>query len=173
MLREPIAEDLPALVELLRLPDASRFGIDGPLNDAAVLAFIERAVFERRAGTGFAFTITLHASSDLVGLARIRQLDLGFDAAEWEITLAPAARGTGVFVETARLVGSFAFGSVGARRLEARVRAENGRASAALRKLGAVEEGILRRSLRRGSDYVDQVLWSVLKEEWGDQVGDR
>ena len=44
---------------------------------------------------------------------------------------------------------------------------QNGRANGALRKLGAVEEGVLRRSLRRGGAYVDQVLWSILKEDWG------
>jgi ribosomal-protein-alanine N-acetyltransferase len=73
-----------------------------------------------------------------------------------------------VFLEAARLVGSFAFGSVGAHRLEARVLLRNGRANGALRKLGAVQEGILRRSLRLGGEYLDQVLWSMLKEDWGD-----
>ena len=45
---------------------------------------------------------------------------------------------------------------------------ENGRGNTALRKLGAVEEGVLRRSVRRNGEYVDQVLWSLLKEDWGD-----
>ena len=45
---------------------------------------------------------------------------------------------------------------------------QNGRANGALRKLGAVQEGVLRRSVRRGSEYCDQVLWSLLKEDWGD-----
>jgi RimJ/RimL family protein N-acetyltransferase len=45
---------------------------------------------------------------------------------------------------------------------------QNGRANGALRKLGAVQEGVLRRSVRRGGEYVDQVLWSLLKEDWGD-----
>jgi len=31
-----------------------------------------------------------------------------------------------------------------------------------------VLEGILRESARRGAEYVDQVLWSILKEDWGD-----
>jgi RimJ/RimL family protein N-acetyltransferase len=31
-----------------------------------------------------------------------------------------------------------------------------------------VQEGVLRQSVRRGSEYVDQVLWSILKEDWGD-----
>ena len=82
--------------------------------------------------------------------------------------MAPSARGTGVFLETARLIGSFAFGTVGAHRLEARVLVQNGRANGALRKLGAVQEGVLRRSIRRSGEYLDQVLWSVLKEDWDD-----
>jgi RimJ/RimL family protein N-acetyltransferase len=94
-------------------------------------------------------------------------MDPGFESAEWECTLAPAARGTGVFLEAIRLVGSFAFGQVGVRRLESRVLVKNGRANTALRKLGAVEEGILRRSARLNGEYVDQVLWSLLKEDWG------
>src|SRR5207249_10901978 len=72
------------------------------------------------------------------------------------------------FLDAVRLVGSFAFGSVGVHRIEARVLLQNGRANGALRKLGALQEGILRRSLRYGGEYVDQVLWSVLKEDWGD-----
>jgi RimJ/RimL family protein N-acetyltransferase len=32
----------------------------------------------------------------------------------------------------------------------------------------AVQEGILRRSVRRAGEYFDQVLWSMLKEDWGD-----
>jgi aminoglycoside 6'-N-acetyltransferase len=71
-------------------------------------------------------------------------------------------------MEAARLIGSFAFGVVGAYRLEARALVQNGRANGALRKLGAVQEGILRRSLRRGGAYTDQVLWSILKEDWGE-----
>jgi len=48
------------------------------------------------------------------------------------------------------LIGSFAFGTIGTHRLEARVLLQNGRASGALRKLGAVQEGVLRHSVRRG-----------------------
>ena len=83
--------------------------------------------------------------------------------------IAPSSRGTGVFVEAARLVGSFAFNAVGAHRLESRVPLQNGRANGALRKIGAVQEGILRRSLRRGDEYLDQVLWAVLKDDWSDR----
>jgi ribosomal-protein-serine acetyltransferase len=42
----------------------------------------------------------------------------------------------------------------------------NGRGNGALRKIGAVQEGVLRRSFLRDGQYHDQVLWSILAEEW-------
>jgi RimJ/RimL family protein N-acetyltransferase len=42
----------------------------------------------------------------------------------------------------------------------------NGRGNGALRKLGAVQEGVLRRSFLKNGQHLDQVLWSILSEEW-------
>ncbi len=99
---------------------------------------------------------------------QVRALDPVFETAEWECTLAPSVRGSGVFIETARLVCGFAFNVIGAHRLEARVQLQNGRANGALRKLGAVQEGHPPPFGARRGDYVDQVLWSVLKDDWSD-----
>jgi RimJ/RimL family protein N-acetyltransferase len=167
-LREVAMHDLAALVDLLSAGDSTRFGNDGPVSDVVVQDLIDRAVRDRAAGHAFTYTITLTASRTLVGLVQVRQLDPAFEAAEWECTIAPSSRGTGVFLDAARLVGSFTFGTIGTHRLEARVLLQNGRANGALRKLGAAQEGVLRRSIRRGGNYFDQALWSMLKDEWGD-----
>ena len=74
--------------------------------------------------------------------------------------------GTGVFAEGARLVVNFAVDVVGVQRLEARAAVANGRGNGALRKIGAVQEGVLRRSFLRNGQYHDQVLWSILAEDW-------
>jgi RimJ/RimL family protein N-acetyltransferase len=167
-LREATASDLRPLMDLLSLGDASRFGIDEPVTELSVQELLDRSQRERANGTGFLYVVTIGSTRTVVGLAQVRRLDLGFETAEWECTLAPSWRGTGVFLDIARLVGSFTFGTVGAHRLEARVPLQNGRANGALRKLGAVQEGVLRESIRRGDEYVDQVLWSLLKEDWGE-----
>ena len=167
-LREPTAHDLTALFDLLSTSDATRFGLDEPVTEFAVQQLIDRAARDRAAGTAFTYVILLSAARALAGVIQVRQLDPTFEAAEWECTLAASSRGSGVFLEGARLAGSLAFGTVGAHRLEARVLLQNGRANGALRKLGAVQEGVLRRSARRRGEYVDQVLWSMLKEDWGD-----
>jgi RimJ/RimL family protein N-acetyltransferase len=168
LLREPAAQDLGPLVDLLSLGDATRFGLDDPISTGGVQELIERFARERAGGLAFTYVITIAATRTIVGLVQVRQLDPSFEAAEWECTIAPSSRGGGMFLDTARLIGSFAFGVLGTHRLEARVLLENGRANGALRKLGAVQEGVLRRSIRRGGEYCDQVLWSLLKEDWGD-----
>ena len=167
-LRQPGSRDLGALVDLLSLGDATRFGMDEPVSEVSVHELIERIGRERAGGTSVAYVIELSGPRTIVGLVQVRQLDPVFEAAEWECLIAPAFRGTGIFIEAARLAGSFAFGTLGTHRLEARVLLQNGRANGALRKLGAVQEGILRRSIRSAGEYFDQVLWSILKEDWGD-----
>ncbi|HEY7293038.1 MAG TPA: GNAT family protein [Vicinamibacterales bacterium] len=167
LLREPDHADVAAVLSVLSLPDATRFGVDEPVTAYGVQQFIEAAPLERAAGRAFTYIVTLATSQNVVGLLQVRQLDPAFEAAEWECTLDPSVRGTGVFLEVARLAGSLAFGTVGAHRLEARALLQSGRANGALRKLGAVQEGILRRSARRHDEYLDQVLWSVLRDDWG------
>jgi RimJ/RimL family protein N-acetyltransferase len=167
-LREPASEDLGALVDLLSIEDASRFGLEEKIDDIAVQLFIERATRDRQAGAAFTYVVAKATARGVAGLVQMRALDPLFETAEWECTLAPSVRGSGVFLESARLVCGFAFHAVGTHRIEARVQLQNGRANGALRKLGAVQEGILRRSARRRGEYVDQVLWSVLKDDWTD-----
>jgi RimJ/RimL family protein N-acetyltransferase len=167
-LRELVLADLGSLIDLLSAADATCFGIDEPNTEVAAQQLIDRVARDRSAGVAFSYAITITATRAFVGLAQVRQLDVAFESAECECTIAPSSRGTGIFLESARLVGSFTFAMVGAHRLEARVLLQNGRGNGALRKLGAVQEGVLRRSVRLGGEYADQVLWSMLKEDWGD-----
>ena len=43
---------------------------------------------------------------------------------------------------------------------------ENGCGNGALKKIGAVQEGILRKSFLRGGKYLDQALWAILDQDW-------
>jgi RimJ/RimL family protein N-acetyltransferase len=58
------------------------------------------------------------------------------------------------------------FDVVGTHRLEARAAVANGRGNGALKKLGAVQEGLLRKSFFRHGLRLDQLLWSILDEDW-------
>jgi RimJ/RimL family protein N-acetyltransferase len=73
--------------------------------------------------------------------------------------------GTGVFQEGAELVMEFAFDTFSVRRFEVRT-VQNGSGNGALRKLGEVREGPLRRSSLRNDEYLDEFLWTVPAEDW-------
>jgi len=60
----------------------------------------------------------------------------------------------------------FAFETIGVHRLEARASVDNVRGNGALRKIGAVPEGILRGAFIKDGVQHDQVLWSVLASDW-------
>src|SRR3954471_16993726 len=98
VLREPGVQDLGPLVDLLSLGDATRFGLDEPVSEVGVQELIERFARERAAGVAFTYAITLATARTIVGLAQVRQLDPGFEAAEWECTIAPSSRGGGAFL---------------------------------------------------------------------------
>lgn len=158
--------DAPALFALLASEEVSRFGTAPPASLAQFERFIEWSTAERLAGRHFCFAVVPHGFDAAVGLFQLRQIEPGFTSAEWGFALGSAFWGTGLFVDTAPLVLDFVFSALGAHRLEARAVAANGRGNGALQKLGAVQEGVLRRAFLREGQYVDQVLWSILDEDW-------
>jgi RimJ/RimL family protein N-acetyltransferase len=60
----------------------------------------------------------------------------------------------------------FAFHNTAVNRLEARAVVQNSRGNGALRKLGAAQEGILRGSLLTDGKHLDQIMWSILRQDW-------
>lgn len=78
----------------------------------------------------------------------------------------PDARGTGLNGRIKRLMLDHAF-AVGIRRVEFRIDERNGRSQAAVLKLGAVKEGVLRAERVTWTGHIrDTGLFSLLAEEW-------
>lgn len=165
-LREPTFEDAASLLEALVTAESARFGIEGQIDDRAAIRFIEAVRADWSAGRAFTYAATLSQSGRIIGLFQSRGLDPLFENVECEAAMLPAVRGTGLFLECAQLLMGFVFGTLNAHRLESRVLLASGRANGALRKLGALQEGVLRRAVRRGGQYFDQVLWSLLQSDW-------
>ncbi len=159
-LRELRASDAPALHA------SSRFISPPPTTVEGFERFIAWTHRQRAAGEYVCFAVVPLNSDTAVGLFQVRSLERGFGTAEWGFALASDYWGTGMFVDGARLTLDFVFAALGARRLEARAALQNGRGTAALRKVGAVLECELRRSFLRNGDYYDQGLWTILVEEW-------
>jgi len=165
-LRELKLADAPALFAMLTAEEVSRFISPPPTTVAGFERFITWAIAERAAGRYVCFAVVPHGIQTAVGLFQVRQLEPGFATAEWGFALGSAFWGSGMFVDGAEMVLNFAIEIVGVRRLEARAAVANGRGNGALRKLGAVQEGVLRRSFLKNGEFLDQMLWSILGEEW-------
>ena len=165
-LRELEVTDAAALFAMLTPEEVSRFISPPPSTVEGFERFITWARAERAAGRHACFAVVPHGMNTAVGLFQVRQLEPDFATAEWGFALGSAFWGTGMFIDGGELVVDFAIATLRVRRLEARAAVANGRGNGALRKLGAVQEGVLRRSFFKNGQHLDQILWSILSEEW-------
>jgi len=112
-------------------------------------------------------SFALFRGDRLVGMSSF----MGIDRARMVLEIGstyyvPAERGTGLNGTVKALMLARAF-ACGFRRIEFRVDARNGRSQAALAKIGAVREGVLREDRITWTGHVrDTVLFSILASEW-------
>ena len=165
-LRELRASDAATLFAMLTTEEVSRFISPPPTTVEGFEKFIAWTLRMRELGTYACFAVTLKGSDIAIGIFQLRELEPGFATAEWGFAIGSEFWGTGVFIDGAEQMVAFAFETVGVHRLEARAAVKNGRGNGALRKIGAVQEGVLRRSFLRNGEYHDQVLWAILDEDW-------
>ena len=171
-LREVTASDATSLLTMVGREEMARFVAPLAPTTDGVEAFAARAQRERQSGRSACFAVVPTGCNQAVGLIHLRQLDVGSGSAEWQFAISPRFWGTGVFQEAANLAIGFAFGSTGVHRLEARAAVLNGRGNGALRKLGAAQEGVLRKSLSYRGQFVDQILWAIVEDDWRAYRGD-
>ena len=165
-LRDLRLSDAHSLLALLTTEEVTRFISPPPTTLEGFERFIQWTTREREAGRYLCFAVVPDGYDTAVGLFQVRQLDSAFDTAEWGFALAYEFWGSGLFAKGAEAVITFAFDAVGVRRLEARAAVLNTRGNGALRKIGAVQEGILRKSFLRGGKLLDQALWAIIDEDW-------
>ena len=165
-LRELRLSDATSLLTMLSTEEVARFISPPPTTVEGFERFIAWTHRERAAGNYACFAVVPHGMDTAIGIFQIRQLEPGFGTAEWGFAIGSAFWGTGVFMDGARMVIDFAFDTIQTHRLEARAAILNGRGNGALRKIGAMQEGILRKSFLRNGEYLDQALWTILDEDW-------
>jgi RimJ/RimL family protein N-acetyltransferase len=112
-------------------------------------------------------TFVLFEGAELAGMSSF----LGIDPARQVLEIGgtyyrPKFRGTGFNRRVKEMMLARAF-DCGIRRAEFRVDIRNQRSQAAMKKLGAVREGVLRADRITWTGHVrDTVLFAILKDEW-------
>jgi RimJ/RimL family protein N-acetyltransferase len=112
-------------------------------------------------------TFVLFEGEELAGMSSFLGIDEGREVLEIGGTYYPPKfRGTGFNRRVKDMMLLRAF-DCGMRRVEFRVDRRNARSQAAMKKLGAVREGVLRADRITWTGHVrDTVLFAILKDEW-------
>jgi RimJ/RimL family protein N-acetyltransferase len=112
-------------------------------------------------------TFVLFDGDELAGMSSYLGIDEGRQVLEIGGTYyRPHLRGTGLNRRIKDMMIGRAFEG-GIRRVEFRVDLRNARSQAAMKKLGAVREGVLRADRITWTGHVrDTVLFAILKDEW-------
>ncbi|MCW4385541.1 GNAT family N-acetyltransferase [Salinibacterium sp. SYSU T00001] len=120
--------------------------------------------------TGLSFAVRLRGGphdGELVGTSSLADLDLANEGAHIGWTAYdPRVWGTAVNAEAKLLLLGLAF-EHGFSRVKLQADAANSRSRAAIERLGAVPEGVLRHERRRADgSWRDTAIYSILVEEW-------
>lgn len=145
-----------------------------PGDVAATARIVESAVVAAHRGERQAYVVRLAVGSDLgaagtvVGTSSLGEWDLVNERVHLGWTAyGPRWWGTAVNAECKLLLLGHAFDDCGFGRVKIQTDLLNERSQAAIARLGATREGVLRRHLRRADGtFRDTVVFSVLRDEW-------
>jgi RimJ/RimL family protein N-acetyltransferase len=166
---EPLGlRHLDGLCELGLDPALWRFTVSRVPDRAAMERYVETALDERRAGTALPFATVWRETGQVIGSTRFgnasaanRRVEIGWTwlGRPWQRTRANT--------EAKYLMLRHAFDAWGCVRVEFKTSALNERSRAAILRIGAREEGILRRHMVNDDGSLrDSVYFSIIDEEW-------
>lgn len=163
-----VAADIEPLYDAIAHAEvyASGFGggIAGLPADAAEMA--EQWV--ESSAQRVAYVVRLVADGTVVGTTSLGDVDLGNESVHLGWTgYAPSVWGTAVNPECKLLLLQHAFEDCGFGRVKIQTGTANTRSQAAIAKMGATREGVLRRHKRLADgSFRDTVVFSILADEW-------
>lgn len=168
---DPLAADhLDALCAVGLEPSLWEWTISRVRTREEMRAYIGAALDARAGGTALPFVIVHLGSGRVVGSTRLAnhsardgRVEIGWS---W---VAPAWQRSAVNTEAKLLLLTYAFERLRLERVELKTDALNARSRAAIARLGAREEGTLRRHMRTDAGRLrDTVYFSILADEWPD-----
>ena len=165
-LRYATAEDAPALYELAREPQVTRWFSWGPYTDPEQpLGYIGALEAKREAGELLDFLIVHreHGPIGVTGLSELSPRDRRATVGTW---FGRRWWGAGANAESKALIAALAFERLGMDRLTAWANTRNGRSQVALERVGFKREGVLRAFHRHGDVLHDVVVFGMTRHGW-------
>jgi RimJ/RimL family protein N-acetyltransferase len=161
---------LPALCAVGLDPDLWRWTVSRVRDEREMAAWIAEAQAEQAAGRSIPFAILDGTRGAVIGSTRYGNISVADGRLEVGWTwLGRAWQRSGRNAEAKLLLLAHAFDVLGATRVEFKTDALNSASRAALRALGAIEEGVLRQHTITAAGRVrDTVYFGILAGEWPD-----
>jgi RimJ/RimL family protein N-acetyltransferase len=142
--------------------------VEPPGTLAEMTAFIQTALEAQAGGASIAFAQIAQTTGQAVGSTRylnISRRDRGLEIG-WTWIGKPWQR-SAINTEAKYLLLRHAFEDLGAVRVQLKTDGRNLQSQAAIARLGAVREGVLRRHMLVRDGYIrDTVMYSILDHEW-------
>ena len=160
-------DDLPALAAWMMDPavKATQAAIVQPRSEAATREQVAGWVANKDTAAGFSVE-TLGDAPELVGHVGLFGVAVKDRSATVGIVLGRQFVGLGYGTDAVRVIVSYGFREYGLHRIQLEVLAFNVRGIAAYRKAGFVEEGRRREAVLHDGHWYDDVLMSILEQEW-------
>jgi RimJ/RimL family protein N-acetyltransferase len=158
---------VPALIEAASDGELWKLRVTSVPNADTAQAYVDKALDEQAAGRALAYAV-LDAHGTVVGSTRCCHIDWSLPRLEIGYTwYAQRVQRTALNTEAKWLLLRQAFEDFGCVAVELRTHTENTRSRAAIERLGAKQDGTLRRHMRMPDGHLrDTVVYSILDSEW-------
>jgi RimJ/RimL family protein N-acetyltransferase len=158
---------MPALVQAASDGELWNLRVTRVPSADTVEAYVARALDDQGQGSALAYAV-LDARGDVVGSTRCCHIDWSLPRLEIGYTwYAQRVQRTALNTEAKLMLLQQAFEHFGCVAVELRTHAQNLRSRAAIERLGAKQDGILRQHMRMPDGHLrDTVVYSILDSEW-------
>ncbi len=165
--------DAETLFSYRSLPEVARYQDWAPaaVDEAHELAETQAELEPGTPGTWFQFIICHREDGDMVGDCGILFPEDEHQSPEFGIALHPDHRRRGYATVAGQLMIDYLFGELGVHRVAARTDPRNLPPIAVLNRLGLREEAHFRQSYWHRGEWVDDMVFAMLKEEWERERG--
>jgi N-acetyltransferase len=166
---EPMTMGHLAALEAVAFDDRIwRYMMHSVKTQADLRRWMEGALNLEATGTVMPWVTVLRAENRVVGSTRFMDFDRAHKTTELGSTwLAPEFHGSGLNAEAKLLQLAYAFDDLKLNRVALKTHHENLRSQAAMRKIGAMEEGTFRNHYVMPDGSLRHSVWfSIIREEW-------
>jgi len=130
------------------------------------VSYLEKVENRYKQREEFHWGIVHKANNKLIGRTGLIRIDPAHEKAELAYVLSNDYWSQGIVTEATYSIVAYCFLELGLNRIEARCNHDNPGSYKVMEKLGLTFEGLLRKQLKIKGEFVDQLMYAALREDW-------